>query len=96
MTPGNHGQTEHHNTQCRGDIAVHHLVQRLLVIERTGGVGGIGRVDLLDDLRAVAERAQRAGDFEQASRILYGEIPTFEEELERVTAEVDRQIANET
>ena len=46
---------------------------------------------LIDDLRATAERAQRAGDFEQASRILYAEIPTFEEELERVTAEVNEQ-----
>ncbi|MBU6279097.1 MAG: ATP-dependent chaperone ClpB [Actinomycetales bacterium] len=47
----------------------------------------IGEIKILiDDLRSVAERAQREGDFEQASRILYGEIPTFEEELARVTA----------
>jgi ATP-dependent Clp protease ATP-binding subunit ClpB len=48
----------------------------------------IGEIKILiDDLRSVAERAQREGDFEQASRILYGEIPTFEEELARVTAD---------
>ncbi len=54
------------------------------------GLDRIGEIKvLIDDLRATAERAQRAGDFEQASRILYAEIPTFEEELERVTREVN-------
>ena len=55
-----------------------------------GGLDRIGELKvLIDDLRATAEKAQRAGDFEQASRILYSEIPTFEEELERVTSEVN-------
>ena len=46
------------------------------------GLDRIGEIKvLIDELRATAERAQRAGDFEQASRILYAEIPTFEEEL---------------
>jgi len=55
-----------------------------------GGLDRIGEIKvLIDDLRATAEKAQRAGDFEQASRILYAEIPTFEEELERVTADVN-------
>ncbi len=59
-----------------------------------GGLDRIGEIKvLIDDLRATAERAQRAGDFEQASRILYAEIPTFEEELERVTAEVNEREA---
>jgi ATP-dependent Clp protease ATP-binding subunit ClpB len=54
------------------------------------GLDRIGEIKvLIDDLRATAERAQRSGDFEQASRILYAEIPTFEEELERVTREVN-------
>ena len=58
------------------------------------GLDRIGEIKvLIDDLRAVAERAQRAGDFEQASRILYGEIPTFEEELARVTAETNARAA---
>jgi ATP-dependent Clp protease ATP-binding subunit ClpB len=35
----------------------------------------------LDDLRGQAERAQRDGDFEAASRLLYGEIPALEKEL---------------
>ncbi|MFM1917168.1 MAG: ATP-dependent chaperone ClpB, partial [Actinomycetota bacterium] len=52
------------------------------------GLDRIGEIKvLIDELRANADRAQRQGDFEQASRILYAEIPTFEEELERVTAE---------
>jgi ATP-dependent Clp protease ATP-binding subunit ClpB len=54
------------------------------------GLDRIGELKvLIDDLRAVAEKAQREGDFEQAARILYGEIPTFEEELERVSAETN-------
>ncbi len=58
------------------------------------GLDRIGEIKvLIDDLRAVADKAQRAGDFEQASRILYAEIPTFEEELARVTAETNAREA---
>ncbi|MDE1046288.1 MAG: ATP-dependent chaperone ClpB [Candidatus Nanopelagicales bacterium] len=54
------------------------------------GLDRIGEIKvLIDDLRAVADRAQREGDFELASRILYSELPTFEEELEKVTAETN-------
>ena len=54
------------------------------------GLDRIGEIKvLIDDLRAVADRAQREGDFEQASRILYSELPTFEEELIKVTAETN-------
>jgi ATP-dependent Clp protease ATP-binding subunit ClpB len=35
----------------------------------------------LDDLKTQAERAQRDGDFEAASRLMYGEIPSLEREL---------------
>ncbi|MFI5615901.1 ATP-dependent chaperone ClpB [Streptomyces sp. NPDC051567] len=35
----------------------------------------------LDDLRGQAERAQRDGDFDSASQLLYGEIPALEREL---------------
>ncbi|MBX6370658.1 MAG: ATP-dependent chaperone ClpB [Acidothermus sp.] len=35
----------------------------------------------LDDLRSQAERAQRDGDFETASRLMYAEIPALEREL---------------
>ena len=54
------------------------------------GLDRIGEIKvLIDDLRAVAEKAQREGDFEQASRILYSELPTFQEELLKVTAETN-------
>ncbi len=35
----------------------------------------------LDDLRTKAERLQREGDYEGASKILYGDIPTLEKDL---------------
>jgi ATP-dependent Clp protease ATP-binding subunit ClpB len=40
----------------------------------------------VDQLRIQAERAQRAGDLEGASRLLYGEIPTLEQALAEATA----------
>ena len=47
---------------------------------------GLNRVgDLkarLDDLRTQADRLQREGDYEGASRLLYGEIPALEAELD--------------
>ncbi|MEU3408517.1 ATP-dependent chaperone ClpB [Streptomyces sp. NPDC006670] len=41
----------------------------------------------LDDLRGQAERAQRDGDFDSASKLLYGEIPSLERELAEATEE---------
>ena len=40
----------------------------------------------LDGLRIAAERAQREGNLEQASRLLYGEIPALEKELVELEA----------
>ncbi|RAX45310.1 ATP-dependent chaperone ClpB [Arthrobacter sp. AQ5-06] len=52
---------------------------------------GLNRVgDLkakLDELRSTADKAQREGDLETASRILYGEIPAVERELNAAAAE---------
>ncbi|MHA7961594.1 ATP-dependent chaperone ClpB [Streptomyces sp. L500] len=46
----------------------------------------------LDDLRVQAERAQRDGDFDAASKLLYGEIPAVERELEEAAkAEVEAE-----
>ncbi|MEY3407759.1 MAG: protein disaggregation chaperone [Actinomycetota bacterium] len=42
----------------------------------------------IDAKRGEAERAQREGNFEVASRVLYGEIPSLEAELERVSEQV--------
>jgi ATP-dependent Clp protease ATP-binding subunit ClpB len=40
----------------------------------------------LDDLKGQAERAQRDGDYETASRLLYGEIPTLDAEIAEAAA----------
>ncbi len=52
---------------------------------------GLNRVgDLkakLDELRSQADRAQREGDLETASRILYGEIPQLQRDLDAAQAE---------
>jgi ATP-dependent Clp protease ATP-binding subunit ClpB len=51
---------------------------------------GLNRVGELkkriDDLRTQVERAQRDGELETASRLMYGEIPTLERELAEATA----------
>ena len=58
---------------------------------------GLNRVgDLkasLDDLRSQADRAQREGDLETASRILYGQIPQVDRELREAQA-AEEQTAN--
>ncbi|MCO4250288.1 ATP-dependent chaperone ClpB [Pseudarthrobacter raffinosi] len=67
---------------------------------------GLNRVgDLkakLDELRSTADKAQREGDLETASRILYGEIPAVERELnaaaaaeEAVTDKTAQMVADE-
>ena len=40
----------------------------------------------LDELRSAAEKAQRDGDLAEASRILYGEIPALEQQLQDADA----------
>ncbi|MEU6384815.1 ATP-dependent chaperone ClpB [Streptomyces bauhiniae] len=49
----------------------------------------------LDDLRGQAERAQRDGDFDTASKLLYGEIPELEKELE-AASEAEEEAARDT
>ncbi|MGY1455465.1 ATP-dependent chaperone ClpB [Streptomyces sp. SS8] len=51
------------------------------------GLNRVGELkERLDEVRGQAERAQRDGDFETASKLLYGEIPTLERELEEASA----------
>ncbi|MFJ9802675.1 ATP-dependent chaperone ClpB [Streptomyces wuyuanensis] len=51
----------------------------------------------LDELRGQAERAQRDGDFDTASKLLYGEIPALERELEAASeAEARQEAAKDT
>ncbi|WP_330331301.1 ATP-dependent chaperone ClpB [Streptomyces sp. NBC_00536] len=49
----------------------------------------------LDDLRGQAERAQRDGDFDAASKLLYGEIPALERELAEAT-EAEAEVSLDT
>ncbi|WP_353947104.1 ATP-dependent chaperone ClpB [Streptomyces sp. HUAS MG91] len=49
----------------------------------------------LDELRGQAERAQRDGDFDTASKLLYGEIPTLERDLEEAS-EAEEEVARDT
>ncbi|WP_030690802.1 ATP-dependent chaperone ClpB [Streptomyces globisporus] len=51
----------------------------------------------LDETRGRAERAQRDGDFDTASKLLYGEIPALERELEEASeAEAQQESAKDT
>ncbi|REK88010.1 ATP-dependent chaperone ClpB [Streptomyces inhibens] len=51
----------------------------------------------LDELRGQAERAQRDGDFDTASKLLYGEIPGVEHELEEAAAaEAEQEASKES
>ncbi|GHH69513.1 chaperone protein ClpB [Streptomyces sulfonofaciens] len=47
----------------------------------------------LDELRGQAERAQRDGDFDTASKLLYGEIPALERDLE-AASEAEEEVAS--
>ncbi|RKN36899.1 ATP-dependent chaperone ClpB [Streptomyces hoynatensis] len=50
------------------------------------GLNRVGELkERLDETRGLAERAQRDGDFEAASKLLYGEIPALERELAAAT-----------
>ena len=58
------------------------------------GLDRIGELKVsIDELRATADRAQRAGDFEQASRIIYADLPALEADLAQVTAETNSRAA---
>jgi ATP-dependent Clp protease ATP-binding subunit ClpB len=60
------------------------------------GLNRVGELkEQLDDLRGQAERAQRDGDFDTASKLLYGEIPTLERELEEAD-EAEQEAARDT
>ncbi|RKS80509.1 ATP-dependent Clp protease ATP-binding subunit ClpB [Motilibacter peucedani] len=51
------------------------------------GLNRVGELkERLDALRGQAERAQRDGDFETASRLMYAEIPVLEKEVDEAAA----------
>jgi ATP-dependent Clp protease ATP-binding subunit ClpB len=52
------------------------------------GLNRVGELkEKLDELRTQADKAQREGDFETASRLMYGEIPATEKSLASAAAE---------
>lgn len=58
--------------------------------QEKAGLNRVGELkEKLDELRGQAERAQRDGDFEEASRLMYGEIPQLERQLEEALSEED-------
>ncbi|HEX6451114.1 MAG TPA: ATP-dependent chaperone ClpB [Trebonia sp.] len=55
--------------------------------QEKSGLNRVGELKKrLDDLRGQATRAQRDGDYEIASRLLYGEIPALESEIAEAVA----------
>jgi ATP-dependent Clp protease ATP-binding subunit ClpB len=55
--------------------------------QEKSGLNRVGELKKkLDDLKGQAERAQRDGDYEIASRLLYGEIPTLDAEIDEAVA----------
>jgi ATP-dependent Clp protease ATP-binding subunit ClpB len=62
--------------------------------QEKAGLDRVGDLKIrIDELRMLAERAQREGDFEQAARILYGELPALEQQLEQVAEEANSRSA---
>ncbi|MEV6259537.1 ATP-dependent chaperone ClpB [Streptomyces sp. NPDC051784] len=60
------------------------------------GLNRVGELkERLDELRGQAERAQRDGDFDTASKLLYGEIPGLERELAEADEE-EREASQDT
>jgi ATP-dependent Clp protease ATP-binding subunit ClpB len=76
--------------RLRADLADRQEQLTALVARWDQEKAGLNRVGelkkRLDDLKGQAERAQRDADFEAASRLMYGEIPTLEHELAQATA----------
>ncbi len=55
--------------------------------QEKGSLNRVGELKKrLDDLETQAERAQRDGNYEAASRLLYGEIPAVKAELDQATS----------
>src|SRR6201996_6688519 len=60
--------------------------------QEKAGLNRVGELKKrIDDLKGQVERAQREGDLEAASRLMYGEIPALELELAQATAAEDAE-----
>ncbi len=76
--------------KLRADLADRQEELAALTARWEAEKAGLNRVgDLkarLDELRVTSEKLQREGDFAEASKILYGEIPMLEKEIEAASA----------
>jgi ATP-dependent Clp protease ATP-binding subunit ClpB len=76
--------------RLRADLADREEQLRALVARWDREKAGLNKVGelkkLLDDKRGEAERAQRDADYATASRLIYGEIPALEREIEAAAA----------
>jgi ATP-dependent Clp protease ATP-binding subunit ClpB len=76
--------------RLRADLADRQEQLTALVAQWEREKAGLNKVGelkkQLDELKGQAERAQRDADFEAASRLMYGEIPTLERELAAAAA----------
>jgi ATP-dependent Clp protease ATP-binding subunit ClpB len=64
--------------------------------QEKAGLNKVGELKKrLDDMEGQAERAQRDGDYETASRLLYGEIPTLKEQLTQASTTARSDAAEE-
>ncbi len=76
--------------RLRADLADRQELLTALVARWEREKAGLNKVGelkkRLDDLKGQAERAQRDADFETASRLMYGEIPALEREIEAAAA----------
>jgi ATP-dependent Clp protease ATP-binding subunit ClpB len=60
-----------------------------------GGLNRVGELKKqLDDLQMQVEKAQRNGDFETASRLMYAEIPAAQKELEDAAASTEEDLTS--
>ncbi|HWV27042.1 MAG TPA: ATP-dependent chaperone ClpB [Aeromicrobium sp.] len=60
------------------------------------GLNAVGDIKKrIDEVRVAADRAQREGDMETASRLLYGEIPQMEQQLAAAQAAEDSVAADD-
>ncbi|RKS06241.1 ATP-dependent Clp protease ATP-binding subunit ClpB [Nocardiopsis sp. Huas11] len=75
--------------RLRADLADRQEQLNALVARWEQEKAGLNRVGelkgQLDDLRTRAELAQREGDFDAASRLMYGEIPALEKQIEEAS-----------
>src|SRR5690242_2914447 len=63
--------------------------------QEKSGLNRVGELKKkLDDLKGQAERAQRDGDYETASRLLYGEIPALDAEIAEAVATDRSEVAD--